>query len=114
MTVIISYVGGVEQEDGRTLTLGDILSFFTGSTRIPPMGFDDVGTLNFNSTNVFPTASTCSLTLTLPTLYYKSYSAFKGKMMYALFNHGGFGLLILWTVLLFICNALTSDIRLLW
>jgi hypothetical protein len=63
LTVIISYVGEVEQEDGHTLTLGDILSFFTGSTGIPPMGFNDVGTLNFNSTNVFPTALTCSFTL---------------------------------------------------
>ena len=92
MTDIISYIGGIEQEDGHTLTLGDCLSFFTGSTSIPLTGFEDVATLNFNPTNVFPTASTCSLTLTLPTMYYECYSTFKEKMEYAFFNHGGFGL----------------------
>ena len=62
---------------GRSLeiNLGDVLSFFTGANRIPPLGFADA-TLNFNAVNPYPTASTCGLCLTLPTKY-DSYHAFK-------------------------------------
>ena len=68
-----------------------LLVFFTGAERIPPIGFDADGSLNFNGGNIFPTASTCALTLTLPSRY-KEYTSFKDKMLYALANHGGFGL----------------------
>jgi hypothetical protein len=84
--------GGIEQTDGEKITLHDCLSFFTGARDIPPTGFDDMCTLNFNGCNVFPTASTCSLSLTLPTLYHDCYPTFKEKMLYVFFNHGGFGL----------------------
>ena len=50
--------------------MNDCLSFFTGALHIPVTGFDDECTLNFSCDNIFPTASTCSLTLTLPTLYH--------------------------------------------
>ena len=71
--------------------MGNLLSFFTGAEYIPPMGFNDA-TLNFNDSNLYPTASTCSLSLTLPTQYYKSYNAFKDNIIFGIQNHGGFGL----------------------
>ena len=67
--------------------IGDILTFFTGAPYIPPLGLDDA-TLNFNSDNPYPTASTCGLTLTLPSRF-DSYAAFKDSFVFAMLNHGG-------------------------
>lgn len=85
--------GGIEVigEDG-TVGLSDCLSFFTGASRVPPVGFDTVCTLNFSPHNMYPTASTCALILTLPTMYHDQYSTFKDNMVFAFRNHGGFGL----------------------
>lgn len=87
----MSNVDGIETE-GDMLYLGNCLSFFTGASQIPPTGFDIASTLNFNSINIYPTASTCALTLTLPTKYHSSYLLFKEKVLFAFCNHGGFGL----------------------
>ena len=81
-----------EGDEAETLGLGDCLAFFTGAEQVPPAGFDRECTLNFNSTNIYPTASTCALVLTLPTLYYDRYNTFRNKMLFAFLNHGGFGL----------------------
>ena len=77
---------------GEQLDIGmdDILSFFTGAENIPPLGFE-AATLNFSPNNPYPTASTCGLSLTLPTKYY-NYSDFKENFAFAIQNHGGFGL----------------------
>ena len=71
-------------------TTGDILSFFTGADNIPPQGLGSA-TLTFNDSNVYPTASTCGLCLTLPTMY-NDYASFRDKFIFAMLNHGGFGL----------------------
>ena len=71
--------------------MGDILSFFTGAENIPPLGFE-AATLNFSPNNPYPTASTRGLSLTLPTKYYDNYSDFKENFVFAIQNHGGFGL----------------------
>ena len=70
----------------------DCLIFFSGASRIPPIGFDRECTLSFNPSSVYPTASTCALELTLPTMYHDDYIHFKDKMLYAFANNGGFGL----------------------
>ena len=70
--------------------LQDVLIFFTAAEKIPPCGFDCAGTLAFND-DICPTASTCSLLLTLPSKY-DTYSEFKTNFIYALCNYGGFGL----------------------
>lgn len=44
----------------------DVLIFFTGASRIPPLGFPKSPTLNFSEENIYPTASTCALILTIP------------------------------------------------
>ena len=74
------------------LGLGDCLAFFTGASHIPATGFFVPCTLNFSCTNPYPTASTCALTLTLPTMYHDDSVAFLEKMLFAIFNNGGFGL----------------------
>ena len=88
MSCIPPFLGG-----DAPVSMGDVLSFFTGCTRLPPMGFGPSQChLNFSSSNIYPTASTCALILTLPTLYCQSYTEFKEKMCFAFTNHGGFGL----------------------
>ena len=65
----------LDEGDGvETLGVGDCLAFFPGAEKVPPAGFERGCTLNFNSTNIYPTASTCALVLTLPALYYDRYN----------------------------------------
>ena len=72
------------------MTLEGILNFCTGSTHpLPGDSFDC--TLKFNHLDPYPTASTCSLTLTLPTQY-QLYIDFKEACRVAFTLHGGFGL----------------------
>ena len=70
-----------------TVTLEGILQFFTGAIQAPCIGFHDPE-LNFN---VYPTASTCALQLTLPTKY-SVYEDFKKSLTTGFLCHGGFGL----------------------
>ena len=54
---------------GLGVSPSHILAFVTGSWEIPPMGFPLRPTITFISdeTSIFPTASTCSLTLRIKT-----------------------------------------------
>ena len=76
-----------------SVSLQDVLSFFSGAAKIPPLGFDPLPSLSFSDNAVYPTASTCALRLTLPTRYSDDYESFKYNMTQALTMHGGFGLL---------------------
>ena len=73
--------------------LEDVLSFFSGASKIPPLGFDSTPSLSFSDSAIYPTASTCALHLQLPTRYHSDYSLFKEKMTQAFTYHGGFGML---------------------
>ena len=80
----------IETVDG--CTLGDLLSFFTGSSTIPPQGFNKQCTITFNhGSDRLPTASTCSLEIRLPTCHGEDYGSFKDAMVLALKCHDGFG-----------------------
>ena len=60
-----------------------VMFFFTGAEEIPPMGYDRLPELNFNSSSHSPTSSTCGLQLTLPTRY-SGYGPFKRALVAAL------------------------------
>ncbi|XP_019856540.1 PREDICTED: uncharacterized protein LOC105314041 isoform X2 [Amphimedon queenslandica] len=78
-----------EMERGSVLTtLSQLLNFYTGSNEIPPTGFDLSSTLQFSNTIDLPTASTCSLCLTIPTQYFDKYDVFKEKMLWELSTMG--------------------------
>ena len=55
------------------VTLADIPIFATGASQIPPIGFTEQPTIKFQPSNeevcLFPTASTCSNELLLPTAH---------------------------------------------
>ena len=74
----------------RTLTLQDLLVFVTGADRVPPLGFGKMLMLNFDSDTQFPLASTCSLTLYLPTRFVQ-YEDFKAGMIEGIVSGFGFG-----------------------
>ena len=71
--------------------LTEVLSFFSGAEYPPPLGFDVDPSVGFSNLE-YPTASTCALELTLPTKHHDKPLVFREKMIYALKNHGGFGL----------------------
>lgn len=65
--------------------------FFSGASKVPPLGFSKTPTLNFSGDNIYPTASTCALTLTLPTRYREDYESYKRALRVGFKFHGGFG-----------------------
>jgi len=65
--------------------------FFSGAFGIPPAGYDVDPFIYFSDKNLYPTASTCALQLTLPTRY-SDYSSFKNALDTGFLMHGGFGL----------------------
>ena len=75
--------------DGCGCSLEDVLIFFSGADRVPPLGFPQSPSLSFLDVGaIFPTASTCSLQLRLPTQY-TDYNEFINALKEALFCNGG-------------------------
>ena len=73
------------------VSLGMVMSFFSGADDIPPIGYRRPPEINFNPTSPYPTSSTCALQLTLPTGY-SEYGPFKRALDTAFTMHGRFGL----------------------
>ena len=90
--IIIPFVFYVYAENSLPVSLEDILIFFTGADREPPLGFPVIPRLKFlhGEQHTLATASTCSLILRLPTVH-KSYASFKQYMALSFGGHGGFG-----------------------
>ena len=71
-------------------SLEDVLHFFSGTTRIPVTGFDKKLVIECATSDRYPHASTCALTLRLPIglspedLAYRLHAAVQG--------HDGFGI----------------------
>ena len=79
-------------EANSMISLKDVLIFFTGTDREPPLGFDCQPKLTFaDSTQLFATASTCELILRLP-LRHSSYEDFKSYMEMSFKGNDYFGL----------------------
>lgn len=74
----------------RAITLEDILVFVTGADHLPPLGFEDILTLKFDHSTGFPLASTCSLTLSLPTRF-SEYQEFRKAVIEGVVSGFGFG-----------------------
>ncbi len=83
-----------ELEDGVVSKLKirfeDILSFATGATSEPPIGFYTPPTLRFHDEIYFPKANTCANVLSLSFLP-MSYKKFVYYVSYGILNTAGFG-----------------------
>ena len=73
------------------VTLETVLVFFTGADCTPPLGLSPA-TMYFSHSIAYPVASTCAVSLTLPTKY-EEFPEFKRNLDIAFVMHGGFGLL---------------------
>ncbi|XP_062304842.1 G2/M phase-specific E3 ubiquitin-protein ligase-like [Osmerus eperlanus] len=96
------YLQDAEDEEGPT-KLGKILTFATGASEIPPIGFSPQPSIEFlhdeqtvfNSSHGvsaarFPMANTCVNCLRIP--LHSAYEAFKTNMDFAIANTQGFGM----------------------
>ncbi len=74
------------------INLSQVLSFVTGSSTIPPMGFPGPICISFieDREATLPVASTCSMTLRLPVILVDT-AEFKQKIVYDIANTIGFG-----------------------
>lgn len=72
-------------------SLEDILIFFSGTDRVPPLGFHVQPTLAFNHGARLATASTCDLQLRIPTSHGISYPNFKEAIILSIKGNDGFG-----------------------
>ncbi len=75
-----------------------MLKFTSGADRLPPLGFEKTPKVEFlpvydqfGFVRKFATASTCDITLRLPTCHGESYNLFKESMIMSLKDNDGFG-----------------------
>lgn len=83
-----------ECEEGTTdCSVEDVLIFFTGAAKIPPLGFEKVPSITFQHcpTAKFATSSTCDPELRLPTRHGDDVVAFREAMIMSLMDNDGFG-----------------------
>lgn len=83
----------IEIESRRvTVLLETVLQVISGSSAIPPLGFDETPTIKFSHDPVFlfPAANTCTVTITLPTAIEKA-EVFASNITFGIYNSSGFG-----------------------
>lgn len=73
----------------NTVSLADILIFFTGCDNVPALGLSPKPSLEFINYSRFPQAITCENILRIPV--HADYTAFKSDMDFAIRNPPGFG-----------------------
>ena len=78
-------------EEMTVCKLDDVLIFFTGADRIPPLGFDHEAHVCFlhDQNDRFCTASTCDLELRLPCCHHENYGAFREAMVMSFYDNEG-------------------------
>lgn len=75
------------------MSVGDVLQFFTGSTKVPATGFDGIPKIKFIAEDRLPTASTCELSITFSRKMASfTVEEFKDKMDFCILGSHGFGI----------------------
>lgn len=75
------------------MEIGDILHFFTGSTKLTTTGFPTTPVIQFTDDLCLPTASTCDYSITFPLSFgHMDYGQFKVKMDMCIKDSFGFGM----------------------
>lgn len=77
-------------DTGEKADLKHVMIFFSGADAEPPGGFSQQPSLAFSQSSMYPTASTCTLELTIPACYEK-YNEFKQAILTGLLSNDGFG-----------------------
>ncbi len=92
--MIVSYLNAdqaVVTENGEVVTLEDLLIFFTGASKEPPLGFHTQPVLMFIEGEL-ATASTCDLRIRIP-FKHETYEQLKKKFKLSLKGNDGLGIL---------------------
>lgn len=88
------FLQDLEDNEVEDLSLQDLLIFVTGADSIPPLGFDNLITIDFydpqDQVKRLPWSSTCSLSLYLPRAF-EDTQEFNNLMTMALINGVGLG-----------------------
>ena len=79
-------------EGSVTVSLEDVLVFFTGSDRKPVTGYSKAPRLLFSSDTGLATSSICDFSLSLPVVH-SNYNGFKDSLVLSLKGHIVFGLI---------------------
>ena len=88
----VSHWFSIHPLDGRRVSLGNILQFFSGANKLPATGFDESPKIAFTSENRIPSTSTCALKITFPrSLALLTYTEFEEKMDFCILDSFGFG-----------------------
>lgn len=98
MLQFFQFSGGGVNEDGETvMTLGDVLAFATGSTKIPVIGFEQERTITFDHDAPEGwklTSNTCINTITFPiNKVLPQFKSFSEEIIFCIRNTQGFGCL---------------------
>lgn len=76
------------------MSLGDILHFISGASKLPAAGFNKAPSIHFTDScdALLPTTSTCDISITFPRSYGKlTPDEFKKHMDMCIMNSFGFG-----------------------
>ena len=74
------------------VSVGDILKFLSGSSRIPATGFDTTPKIRFTDEDRLPTVSTCDMSITFPRkMGLLNFEEFKSKLDFCILGSYGFG-----------------------
>ena len=91
---LLSLSFNIAARNGTTsCVVRDILIFCSGADRLPPLGFERELKIVFvgQEAGKLSTASTCDLTLRLPTVHGDDYESFKEALTMSLKGNDGFG-----------------------
>lgn len=90
--LILNWNDYVNQCIGDPVSIGDVLQFFSGSSRLPASGFSNIPSIHFTDEERLPKASTCDLSIVFSRSWgHLSFEEFKDKMDLSIRNSFGFG-----------------------
>ena len=69
------------------VSIGDILHFVSGATKLPATGFTTRPSIHFSDIDAFPISSICDITITIPRSFgLLTYAEFKSRMDMAILD----------------------------
>lgn len=91
--IILNWNEYATESNGSPVSVGDIVHFMSGSSKLPAAGFNCQPSIHFTDDPCLPKASTCEISITFPRSFdLLCYEDFKEKMDMCICNSFGFGI----------------------